>query len=455
MRRSILIGLALALAAPASAHAAGDVHDHAEGRDRLERRGVAAAPTAAQRAAADRLDARASWNRFGAPRSLFRPTGWLAENLPASAPEAARAFVRRNAALYRLSASEVDSLEVLADHRLPDSEIHVVTVRQRFGGLEPVAGGLLAVTVRDGDVAYASASLGGGGSLAGERRLTGQEAWLRAARSAGVDTAPDAISVSGSRAGFGQLRVRGLTELQQVREVAVPVPGDGARRAFEANVVDNGRVPRAYTVLVDAETGAVLRRVDRLESAADQPNWRYFTNNPPQSGSGADRRIVGCFPAGAAPAAPCTFDERMTDAATPQPWDVVGGAPLPTTTTTGNNADTGLSALNPLAPAPDRTFRPTSPTRDYIAPWTDAWRNSQCNPANFAGGPATGPDTFGGTNANEINAAIISLFDNHNNMHDFAYALGFTEANYNMQVNNYGRGGRPGDPSSGTPRAAR
>ena len=451
MRRSILIGLALALAAPAGAQAAGDVHAGESGRDRLDRRGAAAGPTAAQRSALARLDARASWNRFGAPRSLINRTGWLAEGLPGAPREAAREFVRRNAALYRLDPGGVAALEVVADHRLPGSDVHVVTFRQRFGGLPAVAGGLLAVTVRDGRVAYASASLGGGGELAGERRLTAQEAWLRAADAAGVRASAGGISVRGSRAGFGQLGVRGLTELQQVREVAVPLPGGGARRAFEANVVDNGRVPLAWTVLVDAETGAVLRRVDRLDSAADQPNWRYFTNNPPQSGAGTDRRIVGCFPAGATPAAPCTFDERQTSAATPQPWDVLGGAPLPTSTTNGNNADAALSAFSPLTPGPDRTVRPSSPTRDYFAPFTNAWQTSRCNPSNFAGGivPATGPDTFGGTNANDVNAAVISLFANHNNMHDWAYDLGFTESAYNMQVDNFGKGGAGNDPELG------
>ena len=369
MRRGILIGLALALAAPAGAQAAGDVHGDQSGRDRLDRRGAAAGPTAAQRSAVARLDARASWNRLGAPRSLINRTGWLAEGLPGAPREAAREFVRRNAALYRLDPAGVASLEVVADHRLPGSDVHVVTFRQRFGGLPTVAGGLLAVTVRDGRVAYASASLGGGGALAGERRLTAQEAWLRAADAAGVRASAGGISVRGSRAGFGQLGVRGLTELQQVREVAVPLPGGGARRAFEANVVDNGRVPLAWTVYVDAKTGEVLRRVDRLDEAADQPNWRYFSRVPPPvDGSNTDRRAVGRFPAGALPAVPCTVDERSTVVAAPSPWDVVGGSPTPTSTTTGNNAETGLSALGSLTPGRDRTVRPNSPTREETSP---------------------------------------------------------------------------------------
>jgi extracellular elastinolytic metalloproteinase len=451
MRRVTVAAIAaLALVVPAQALGQASIHDHVHEHDTLDARAGTVSPSAAQRSAAERMATSVTWNRFGTPQSLFDANGWLAEGLPGEPAAAARAFLRRNAALFRLSTAEVDALELVNDSPLSGSGAHAVLFRQRFGGLRAAADGLAAVGVFEGKVAYVSSSLTGSGTLEGAQRLTAQEAWLAAARDVGIDKRLSQLAIRDSRAGFGQLQVDGLAPLQQVREVAVPTPRDGVRRAFEANVVDNGPVPEAWTVLVDAETGAVLLRDDRLESAADQPNWRYFENIPPLDGADTDRRIVGCFPAGDAAAAPCTFDERQTEAATPFPWDVIGGAP-PTFTTTGNNADTALSALSPFTPGPDRGVRPTSPTRDYLAPWTDAWRNSKCNPAVFAGGivPATGPDTFGGTKANDVNAAIISLFANHNNMHDWAYDLGFTEQNYNMQVSNFGKGGRQGDPELG------
>ena len=48
---------------------------------------------------------------------------------------------------------------------------------------------------------------------------------------------------------------------------------------------------------------------------------------------------------------------------------------------------------------------------------------------------------------------MISLFSNHNNMHDWAYDLGFTEENFNMQVDNFGKGGAGGDPEFGNAQA--
>lgn len=82
MRKWILWWLlgATALLAPADAFAVGAVHEHATGRDSLDRRG-AVGPSVGQRAAAARLGARVSWNRFGTPRSLSRASGWLAEGL--------------------------------------------------------------------------------------------------------------------------------------------------------------------------------------------------------------------------------------------------------------------------------------------------------------------------------------------------------------------------------------
>ena len=83
MKRQMLGFLAAGamLLAPAEAFGVGSVHDHASGRDSLDRRGAGLKPSAAQRAAAARLGARVSWNRFGTPRSLFRADGWLAEGL--------------------------------------------------------------------------------------------------------------------------------------------------------------------------------------------------------------------------------------------------------------------------------------------------------------------------------------------------------------------------------------
>ena len=451
-----LLALILLLA-PARSAAVGVVHEHGRGLEGFDTRKAVASPGSSQRAAARRLDARVTWNRFGTADTVTGDDGWLATGLSGTPEDVAREFLRANAALFGLSAGAVNELEVINASPLIGSDARVVVLRQRFGGLPAVAGGLVSVGVVDGKVAHASSSLARGSGLAGDDRLLAQDAWQKAAASVGR-AVPDArVRSLGRQGAFGTLGVRSLGAEQQVRLAALPMPGGGARRVYEANVVDNGREPLAFTVYVDAETGSILRRVNRLENAADQPNWKYFTNNPPldppADPADTDRRIVGCFPSGATPATPCTFDERMggtpVSDATPAPWDENGlVGPF---TTSGNNADTGLSSLSPFTPGPDRVVRPNSPTREYISPFTNVWQTSMCNPSNVAGAivPATGPDTFGGTNANDINAAVISLFSNHNNMHDWSYDLGFTEETFNMQVDNFTKGGTGNDPELG------
>jgi extracellular elastinolytic metalloproteinase len=160
---------------------------------------------------------------------------------------------------------------------------------------------------------------------------------------------------------------------------------------------------------------------------ADEPRWRYFKNIPFLDGSGGDRRVVGCFPIGV-PQSGCEVNERTTVAAATAPWDTHAASPMPTFTTTGDYADSGLSALSPLAPAPDRTFRPASATRDYLYPFTNAWRSSSCNPSVFASPSADA----GGSNTNDINAAVVNVFVAHNHMHDWSFGLGFTPATFNM-----------------------
>ena len=49
--------------------------------------------------------------------------------------DAAREFVRRNAALFRLSEADVAALQVQDDHTLPGTAAHGVTFSQRFGDL--------------------------------------------------------------------------------------------------------------------------------------------------------------------------------------------------------------------------------------------------------------------------------------------------------------------------------
>ncbi|MBI2245094.1 MAG: M36 family metallopeptidase [Nocardioides sp.] len=174
--------------------------------------------------------------------------------------------------------------------------------------------------------------------------------------------------------------------------------------------------------------------------AGFDPRWRYFTANPALDYS-ADttpkNSVIGCW----FPGSGCTTPTgAFRNVAAPGPWDTVGGSGAGTMTTIGNNANTHEAWASPLTPGGTEQA-PVSPTRDYTTPFTDAWNNSGCDPAQLHPG------------GNDIDATVTNLFVAHNRMHDYAYYLGFTEENYNLQASNFGRGGVDGDQEVGNAQA--
>ncbi len=75
---------------------------------------------------------------------------------------------------------------------------------------------------------------------------------------------------------------------------------------------------------------------------------------------------------------------ELRNVAAPAPWDALATG-VPTLTTVGNNANTHEAWGSPLTPG-GLAQAPVSPTREYTTEFTDAWNNSQCNPANLVPG---------------------------------------------------------------------
>lgn len=170
------------------------------------------------------------------------------------------------------------------------------------------------------------------------------------------------------------------------------------------------------------------------------PKWLYFPANPTLDYSPEHtpiNAVVGCWTGGPG----CTSPSGpFTNLAAPGPWDTVPSTGLSTMTTVGNNANTHEAWLSPLTPG-GTAQAPISPTREYTTEFTDAWNNSKCDPTNLVPG------------GNDIDAVTGNLFVSHNRMHDYSYYLGFTEANYNLQLSNLGRGGVEGDQEVGNVQA--
>lgn len=176
-------------------------------------------------------------------------------------------------------------------------------------------------------------------------------------------------------------------------------------------------------------------------AGASNPRWRYFTANPTLDSPSQTPKnsVVGCWFKGGAG---CTTPTgAFRNVAAIGPWDILtatGG--ISSLTTIGNNANTHEAWANPLAPG-GLAQAPVSPTSQYTTKFTDAWNNSRCNPLELTPG------------GNDINFATQNLFVTHNRMHDFSYYLGFNERNYNLQLDNLGRGGADGDQEIGNVQA--
>ena len=319
----VFVALAAAVLAsevmgPAPADAVGnieEIQDHEPDRDF---RAGSVGPTAAQRSAASGLDADARWNSFGTPQSLINRDGFLARNVAGSDAEAAaRSFLAENAAVFGLPADylgDPDRLALVNDTPMGDSNGHAVFFSQKFGGLQAILDGSVTVglTGDEGegwDVAYVSSSLSQDTGVSGDAsspNLTGEEAWLTAARAVGEDITPADVQTTGADGAkdgeglqddFTGLQVDGLDAEQRVRLTALPTPEGGVRPAYEAILVETGRETESFTSFVDANSGKVLYRANNVQQLADETGLEYAQVEAPAPP--ASQSFEGTFTAAA------------------------------------------------------------------------------------------------------------------------------------------------------------
>jgi hypothetical protein len=368
------------------------------------------APSAHQRALVAREGARATWTRFGTPRSLTKARGALAGGLAADPVRAARQWIAANRDLLGIDGSRLAIVR-----SAPIGGGRAVMLRQRFGSLPIGRDGLIVVGVSGGRVAYVSSSLAADRTITGTKRLSATQAVRAAAADAGIPASA----------------LRGRPKL-----VAVPTPERGVRRAWKVQLIGGGAEPRAVASFVDADTGAVLVRDNLVDHLAENPRWKVFPANPPLDYSSTDTRVTWCWLASAG----CAM--VVGNPASPNPWDVDPDTGASTRSTEGNNSfavhnwddnDARTVGIERATPRPDR---------EYNYAWTNQWHDARCNPT-----------TFDSAQRNDIDAARANLFVVHNRLHDWAYNLGFTERAWNMQMSNFGRGAAENDPEQGNAQA--
>ena len=448
-------------------------------------------PTAAQQKAAAAFGATVRWHALGTPKVMLKHGGYLSGPRAGKAADVGRAWLKENAALFGVAASEFDAsrLKLIGDspfYEAPDlrrmhdgksplnkNVAHALLFQQVYGGIDAGQDGLLHVGLsREGRLTWISSTITRNPRITNTRKLGALQAYAIAARNIGrpVDAATLEQVTAKDHAGFTTFRVKsGTGDLQRARLRAVPTARQGVRLAWELNVVQahptKDSHPTAFISFVDAETGAVLHRVNSLDhfssghtkvlpQASDGPVWNVFPANPPFAVANTqtpDTRQIWCW-------VMATGCDRLTghdrdglrEIATPEPYDVTftpEGVPVTTFMSKGNNADTTTSYVSPLTP--DSPYHAVSPTRTYDFAFTDQWHTSNCFIARNYGTPER----------NDVDAAITNLFTMHNRMHDWGYFLGWTESNWNMQQHNFGEDtptsdqAQDGDPETGQAQA--
>jgi extracellular elastinolytic metalloproteinase len=262
---------ALGVLLPGSALSNVNIHEHASSVVEFDSRVGKLAPTRAQRAHAKRLKASVTWNQYGTPATLTRHGKFLARGIRGKTPEAAaRWYLNRHKRLFGLSS--LAGLRVEKTNRFTRSNGWAVQFRQVFGNLSAADGGLVTVgltgTARRGwKVGFVSSTLTRDRALAGSLRLSGAQAWVRAARSVGL-TRYGVANILKSRTvrGWTHFSVGGLDDTQRVRAVAFATLRNGVAPAFET-IVLKGAEAFGYKMIVDARTGAVLNRTSLVHHA--------------------------------------------------------------------------------------------------------------------------------------------------------------------------------------------
>jgi hypothetical protein len=341
-------------------------------------------------------------------------------SIPSGDPQrGALAFVNEYRDLFGFDAEELKTSKVKRDFVTPHNQMRTTVWEQQVQGI-PVFEALLAAHhTQNGELINISGHF-----------IQKQQALVAQFSSRFVSILPEQAIVNG-------LAQMGETDLQLPTPSSLPT-GEEKRQNFKAHsILEEATVsltwlplsdsdlrlcwqiemtPRLrnemYRLLVDANSGEILVRHSLTEYISNA-TYRVFTSDSPSPFSPGHSSPSSIQP----PLVPRSLvtTNAMSLVASPNGWINDGG-----NETRGNNVDAHLDRNGDnLADLP----RPQgSPFRVFDRPL-----NLTQDPTSYS------------------LAAVIQLFYWNNFMHDKLYALGFTEAAGNFQINNFGRGGLGND----------
>jgi len=310
-----------------------------------------------------------------------------------------------------LDDDDLDGLTFVRDYTGRSNGVRHVTFAQAFDGIPVFDGEITVHIASNGEIVRVNSSAARGAGRRQAPSLTADQAAALASADIDPGTAFTPLPAgTGARPGSSRF-ARGPYRSDVTASLVWFASDGGVRLAWHVELEPEGP-PQFYDVLLDADTGELLVRRNRVLDG--NGTGRVLQSNATQA---ADARRPDAMPLGAA-SCPPPINHELRDL--------------------------------------------TVPFRDSGNVLFDGGRLSGNNVHVFRGDRTTegALGTFNGTRwsfdfpFNSAEAAETALFFTLNFAHDFFYDLGFDEAAGNFQVNNFGRGGIGGDPLTGVARAA-
>ncbi len=334
-----------------------------------------------------------------------------------------RTFVGAYPGLFEIPSAEVDAAIATRDFKTDHNGATHLTYQQQIAGVDLYGCWIQANVARDGALINIESTMlprPGEGFATTSIRLTDLDALKSAAQHCGVTLTCDP-EPEGEGQGAGQVRTwKHTPDLRsndpiETRLVYFPVTRTDIRAAWMVVVPVKG-VGHTYDCIVDASTGELLRREDRLVWDSTQPiTMRVYTQDSPRP------MLPGLSAVGTTQAAEVSRVLVTKNPADMIPYSPNGWINDGNMETVGNNcdahADSSPADNNPDLPRPNGG---ASRVFDFPVDLTLA-------PSNYK------------------SAAIVQQFYLANDHHDRLYALGFNEAAHNFQTTNFTGLGTGGD----------
>jgi|694.fasta_scaffold00860_6 hypothetical protein len=327
----------------------------------------------------------------------------------------ARGFLAQHQDLFEIDAAELERARVSREYRTQHNGVHHFTWQQQIDGIDLFGCEVRAHVSRHGELINLSSTMlprPSGDFQVSERSLTAQEALVRAAVHLGIDlhtgfTARQEPEGAAARQSWFSGDFRSDIEVTS-EQVYFALTRDDIRSGWALTLPVKG-LGHTYDVIVDASTGAILRRHNRLVflMGGNEPlTVRAYTTDSPAPGSPGTPAPNGFqFPFVARSLITVTGAE--VSAFSPNGWINDG-----VNETLGNNVDAHTDLDNNNLPDLPRPVG--SPYRVFDFPQDNAQEPTTYRPA-----------------------AVANFFYLANRYHDKLYQLGFDEAAGNFQTLNF------------------